>query len=245
MCSTTRMQTFLPSSWTWSRAANSSPIPEGVARGGTRYKVRPWRLSVEASRCRRVAKKRGAPRRGWIAETGQMHLARGKEAKLLYCVRSQRLVELVCQHRRHLPHRTQTGHVQQFGMHFLQPGFRLLERNFGILGSGDVAGDLGCADQPAVGIENRGNTEGDVQRSAVFVPTCRFVVMNALTAFNPAEDLKHVVSVPRYGEPQDRLPDHFFGGVSKDALGRFVPTSNEAIQSCADNSVIRRFHNGR
>src|SRR6516165_8348874 len=46
----------------------------------------------------------------------------------------QRLVEFVCQHRRHLTHRTQTRYVQQFGVHLPQPSFGLLERDLGVLG---------------------------------------------------------------------------------------------------------------
>src|SRR6516225_3589173 len=112
----------------------------------------------------------------------------------------QRLVQFVCQHRRHLPHRTQTQYVQQFCVQLLEPGFGLPERHFGVLGCGNVARNLRSPDQPAVGIVDRRYAEGGVQNGAVFVPAHGLIVMNALAASNPVENVDHVVSVLWHSE---------------------------------------------
>jgi len=88
---------------------------------------------------------------------------------------------------------------------------------------------------------NRGDTEGDVQNSTVFMSTRRFIVIDTLAALNAVKNVNHVIPVPRHGETQDRSSNHVFGSVSEDLLGCLVSAGNEAIQSGAGYGVIRRF----
>ena len=105
---------------------------------------------------------------------------------------------------------------------------------------GDVAGDLGRADDPAVRRPDRGDRQRDVDEAAVLAHANGFVMVDAFAAANPRQDLVLLALPVRRNDAADRSADHFLGGVPEHALRRGIPGLNDAVQILADNGVVRR-----
>src|SRR5258708_40366829 len=89
-----------------------------------------------------------------------------------------------------------------------------------------------------------GNVYVDSQAGAVLRHTPRLVVVNALSSANARHDLRKFILSIRCKEQRDRLTHNLLSTIAIHALGRRIPTGNDALQIFAKDSVIRRLHNG-
>ncbi len=109
---------------------------------------------------------------------------------------------------------------------------------------GDITGDSRGPNNGAAAILDRGNGDGDSQAGAVLPHAHRLVVVNALSAANARHDLRKFILSIRCKEQRDRLTHNLLSTIAIHALGRRIPTGNDALQIFAKDSVIRRLHNG-
>ena len=114
-----------------------------------------------------------------------------------------------------------------------------LEPAFQFDGLGDVAGDFGGSDDFSIGVTDRGDGDGYGDGGAVFAETNGLEVIDPLAALKAFEDFGLFVEAVGREKNGNGLSDDLVGGVSEDALGRWVPTSNHAVEVFADDGVIR------
>ena len=115
---------------------------------------------------------------------------------------------------------------------------------FVALPCGDIASDLGSADDTAGGIGHRGDGERDVDGRAVFGATHGFVVIDVLSAAEAFENGGlFAVAVP--GDDEGDVPaDRFRGGEAEKTLGAAIPTGDEAVDGLADDGIVGGFDDG-
>ena len=77
-----------------------------------------------------------------------------------------------------------------------------------------------------------------MQSGSALVTTPCLVVIDALAALDPIQDLRDVVVVHRNSEPKDRLPDHFRCSVSEDALQARVRRDGDWVTVPAAELVL-------
>src|SRR5215468_5575141 len=78
----------------------------------------------------------------------------------------------------------------QFGYHLAKAPFALAEFCLSELSMGDVAGDFGRADDPALIVLDRGHGQGDVDQRSVLAAPHGFKLMNPLAATDAREDFR-------------------------------------------------------
>src|SRR5262249_40739695 len=121
----------------------------------------------------------------------------------------------------------------------------LIERALAELTLGDVASDLGRADDTALSVTNGRYRQRDVDPSPVLSDANRFVVIDALANAQASEDLGFLVGALGWNEQRNRLADHLLLGVTENALGSLVPRDHDAVQVLADDRVVRGFDDRR
>ena len=147
----------------------------------------------------------------------------------------QRIAKLVAEHREEVILRAVGG-------------LRLLKQQ-GALGLdsfavGDVARDLRCTDDPAGGIADRRDGEGNGQPCAVLSLSDRLEMVDDLAA---ADAGQHVVllRVPLQGNDQlDVVADGLRRAVAEHPLGGAVPAGDDAVERLADDRVVGRVDDG-
>ena len=109
---------------------------------------------------------------------------------------------------------------------------------------GDVARNLGRADNRPARVPDRRNGQRNVDQAPVLALAHGLEVVDSLAAMDLLEDRRlFVLAVGRYNDghwPADSL----FGGKAEKPLGAAVPTQDQAVGILGQDGVVRRFHNG-
>ena len=162
--------------------------------------------------------------------------------------RHQRLVALArLQERRRVPDRRQRiaqlvpKHRQEQVL--LATGFA--QRFVGAFALGDVAGDLGRADQTAVAAPDGRDGQRHVHQASRLGAPHRLEVLDALASAQALQQ-PALFGVPlRRDDDVDRLPHHLLGAVAEETLGARVPGADGAVQQLADDRVVGARHHRR
>ena len=120
----------------------------------------------------------------------------------------------------------------------------LVERLPGFLGFGDVAGDLGDADDRARWRPDRGDAERNLDWSAIVAQPHRFVVLDRFAPADPAQDVPHLGQPLGRDDQIDILPDRFRRGKSEQPFGRRIPAGDVAVERFRDDGVVGGFDRG-
>jgi hypothetical protein len=86
---------------------------------------------------------------------------------------------------------------------------------FGCFALGDVAGDLGDADDVAVGVDDGGEAEGDEDLLSVLVFTGDLGVVDAVAAAEGFEEVLEAFFFPGPGQEGDGLAEDFLYVIAK------------------------------
>src|SRR5262249_14718298 len=89
----------------------------------------------------------------------------------------------------------------------------------GPLPIGDVAGNLGGADDSATEVPHRRYGEGDIDQAAILPAADGLVVVDALAAAKAGKNLGLLVLTIPGDDDGDGSPDHLVGGIAEQALG--------------------------
>src|SRR6266576_119864 len=117
-----------------------------------------------------------------------------------------------------------------FLMRFDQPLAHFGKSFLGQFALGDVPRDRGSADDHALLISDRGNSDSNVDSLATFRDTDRFVVVDPLTGCQASQNfLLLVVQFGRH-EPENSLSNRFFLRVPKHLPRTSVPGSNRTFK---------------
>lgn len=109
---------------------------------------------------------------------------------------------------------------------------------------GDIAGDLGDAEDIPVGIDDRGEAEGDHDLLSILMFTGNKRVVDAAAVTEDAEEKADTFLFAGPGEERDGMADRLLGFVAEDAGGGGVPGGNDAMQGHAEDGVVRRLDDG-
>ena len=115
----------------------------------------------------------------------------------------------------------------------------------GPLPGGDVAGDLRGADDAALGVADRGDGQGDVERRPSFATRTVSKCSTRSPAAEPLQDRALLVQPLRRDDQGDRLADGLVGRVAEEPLGPGVPRADDAVERLADDGVVGRLDDGR
>src|ERR1700761_3857320 len=104
----------------------------------------------------------------------------------------------------------------------------LLELKLGFAAFGDVAGDLGEADQPAV-LMDRINDDARPEERAVLADAPTFFLITPLFPGGPKRACRLAIGTVGLGvETRKMLTQDFLGGVALDALSPDIPARDDA-----------------
>ncbi len=106
---------------------------------------------------------------------------------------------------------------------------------------GDVASDLGGADDLPVRAPDRRDSQRNVDQPAIFSHAHGFVVLDTFARPESGEDCRLFIFMIFGDEDRDWFADYFVGGVTKDALRTVVPTRDDALECLADDRVVGGF----
>src|SRR3982751_4605238 len=109
---------------------------------------------------------------------------------------------------------------------------------------GNVLRNFRDADYLTLAVSNRGDGERNKEPSSVLGLTDSFVVPDALALPQAPQNLRFLIEKVGRDDQSDGLPNHFFSGVSKDALSAGVPAFDDPVQVFRDNRVFRTLHDG-
>src|SRR5262245_7371657 len=112
------------------------------------------------------------------------------------------------------------------------------------LALGDVAGDLGGADDPAGRVPERRHGQRDIEQAAILAHPHRLVGFDALAAPGALENPQLFVVAVRRDDDLNGLADDFTRLIAKEPFGRAVPTQDGAIEVLADDRVLRGIYDG-
>ena len=115
------------------------------------------------------------------------------------------------------------------------------QSRLGELFLGNVAGDLGGADDASRLIADWRHGQRDLKNPPVLPPTLRLIVLDALALFDAAENFRHLVGAAGGRQQRNRLPLHLLGAVAENAFGGLVPTGDATLESLRDDRVFGRF----
>src|SRR5208283_2673749 len=104
-----------------------------------------------------------------------------------------------------------------------------MKLTFGSLLRGDVAGNRGRSHDVAFGIAQRRHGNGNVELASVLGYARRFIMLDAFTARNLAQNIWNFVRVIAGREHRNVLADDLFRRVAVNALGSLVPAGNRAV----------------
>ena len=103
---------------------------------------------------------------------------------------------------------------------------------------GDVAGDLGRANDFASRVPDWRNGQGYIDEASVLAPPNRFVVLDPFAAADALEDHRFLIfQIARY-ENGDRPADHFPGRIAEQPLRAVVPAGDHAIEVFGQDRVF-------
>ena len=106
------------------------------------------------------------------------------------------------------------------------------------LAFGDIAGDLGDADDPSRGIADGRNGERDVEQLAVFAAPEGFEVFDAFAGGDFAEDLGLFGLKLGRDEHEDGLADDLVRLIAEEPGGSGIPTGDDTLEILADDGVV-------
>src|SRR5690242_82060 len=109
---------------------------------------------------------------------------------------------------------------------------------------GNVASDLGRADDAAASVADGRNRKRDMQRLAALGDTDGLKMVDALTLSKTIEDGGLLAAAVLWNDYGDVLTDSLGRGVAKQALGTLIPAGNDAVEILTDNGVVRTIDNG-
>ena len=120
--------------------------------------------------------------------------------------------------------------LQLAHQHMLQP--------FGRLPLGDVARDLGGADDPAVLVANRRHGERNVDQPAVLVTTLGLVRLDALAFAYAGDDRGFLVGPVRRHQEGHRQAEHLLGRIAIEMRRAIVPARHPHIEIGAEDGIV-------
>ena len=126
--------------------------------------------------------------------------------------------------------------------HLLEAVLAVLQFGFGFFALGDVARDLGCADDTPLSVAHRRNGQRNVDQRAILPSAHRFEVVDAFPAADARENRRLLVEPIGRDQDGDRPADDLFGLVAEKPLGALVPCRDDAVEVLADDGVVRGFH---
>ena len=139
-----------------------------------------------------------------------------------------------------------------FGEHFgAGVGFLLGEANFAFLQGfcgfgtlGDVAGDLGDADDGAVGVDDGGKAEGDEDLLSILMLTRYLGMVDAAAVAQDGEEEVDAFLFAGPGEEGDGVADGLVRFVAEDSGGGGIPAGDDAGEGHAEDGVVGGFDDG-
>ena len=105
---------------------------------------------------------------------------------------------------------------------------------------GDVACDLGSADDETCIVINGRDRQRDGNERAILSLTNRLVMPNRLTRANLRQNEVFLALANLRNDDANRLADRLRSCVAKHALGGCIPRQDDSVQILADDGVIRR-----
>jgi hypothetical protein len=128
------------------------------------------------------------------------------------------------------------------GEQILQAPSALFELTLRFPALGDVPRDFRGADDFSGAGAHRGDGQRNINQAAVLASSHRFVVIDALTAHDPGDDIGFFILPVRGKDERDRTADRLLGGVAKQPFRAGVPGLDHAVEVLADDRVIGRFN---
>ena len=113
---------------------------------------------------------------------------------------------------------------------------------FRALARGHVAGNLRSADDGAVLVPHWRHGERNINQPPVLAATNGLVVFDARAGPDATQDLRFLAPEMIGNDRGDRLADHFFGGISEQALGARIPADDASVEILADDGVVGGFY---
>jgi hypothetical protein len=108
------------------------------------------------------------------------------------------------------------------GLAFPEPSDVLLSR-------GDIPRDCGCADDPASGVLDRRDGQGDVKAPSVLRQPEGLVVLDPLATNEACHDVDEFIRLIRRDQDADRSADDFPGRVAIYPLGGTIPRQDRPV----------------
>ena len=128
------------------------------------------------------------------------------------------------------------------GEDILHPMVHLAEHQFALLLQatpfGDVARDLGRADDSAVLVTDRRYGQRKIDERAILAPPDGFEMLDAASGPNLRQDARLLVQTVFGNEEGDRQTDNLLGGIAEQALGARVPAADAPRKILADDRVV-------
>ena len=112
-----------------------------------------------------------------------------------------------------------------------------------LLAARDVARHHGDADDRACPIADRPDRDGNVDRTAIFTPPDRFVILDAFSGRDPGENSIFLVLPVFRDQAAYRLADHLLFAIAKEPGCGLVPARDRAAGGGAYDGVQGRGHN--
>ena len=112
-------------------------------------------------------------------------------------------------------------------------------------GIGDVAGDLGPADDQTLGIPEGGNRHRDIDQAPILSPPLGFRALDANPVTDLVQDFRLLLLPARRDQHQDRAADRLVAAIAEDPLRRLVPARDGPVQVLADNRIVGRVDDSR
>src|SRR5207244_12946948 len=106
---------------------------------------------------------------------------------------------------------------------------------FGPLSFGDVAGNLGSADDPAARILEWRYAQRDIDSGAIFPRPSRFIMLDPLAVFEFFENFLLLALQFRRDQQTDRTAYDLFGRVTEASHRSRAPTPQGSFQRLADD----------
>src|SRR5262245_1679153 len=112
----------------------------------------------------------------------------------------------------------------------------------GLLALGDVARDLGRADDSALPVSHRRHRQGDCDKASILAAASGFIVVDAFAALDASENLGLLTLAFGRNDNRDRLAYDFLRPIPEQALRSLVPAGDDAVEVLAYDRIVGRLH---